>query len=711
MLEISNLFIKYNRVILEDVNVSFQRGAVTVIRGASGSGKSSLLNVLGLIKKPNKECSYCLDGKAIDFNDEERKSKFRLTKVGFVFQQNNLLQELTVIENIMVPMRILSQDNLKVREKAEKLIDYVGLNNVTNNYPADLSGGEEQRVAIARSLINDADIILADEPTASLDSDNSNIILQSFKKLAHELNKIVIIVSHDDMIAEIADIVYEINNKKLTLIKNCNTESENKISSSETEEKKTIINFIKFYGNKRKKEKKLSRMLIIITAIIAAICTLFINFGDSFSMQQKNFINSISERSLFVINDTLGLNSQTNYEDALRFSNEEIEKIKTIPNVNKIYPYYEFTSFGITELNKEKAQITLKENSKITKEISYNNSFTGSSNNSQFRITPLYPEEKIEDVLKYTDKSTNIRDGFVLTAIFAKSLSDNPSNLIGKTLEIKCFVPVKLFDSKATKPQGKNNPDSVINAETIKIDAPICKLVTISKKITGILPASYNYQKSEENQNLILFDYDEMIKLLNDNKDTNYKETFPGFPEKELGSSALFVNVTSYDDIPIVKPKIENISPAIVVISKVSDIRKIQANLQMMKNVMRGVSIILVVIVMLMFYFVYYFKNRTRKKEIGILKALGLTSRDVVFLIGYEMLIIALKTFILSLIIAILLMLFGNKVLGLDGVLVITFSSVAFCFFLSFFIVIVSGISSIWKTSRIDIIDAIRNNK
>lgn len=711
MLEINNLTIEFNRIILDDVSISFPRGAVTVIKGASGSGKSSLLNVLGLIKKPNKECSYYMDGEAINLDDEDKKSFFRLNHIGFVFQQNNLLQELTALENVMLPMRIMFQDTSSVKKKSQKLIDYVGLNNVTNSYPSDLSGGEEQRVAIARSLINDADVILADEPTASLDPDNSEIILKLFQKLAHDLNKIVIIVSHDDAVAQTADIVYEIENTKLNMIYNRKTALENKIISSKTVGRKSVLSFIRFYTRKRKKEKKLNKTLIIITAMIAAICTLFTNFGDTFSNQQKNFLNSITDRNLFVINDTMGLNSQTDYADALRFSDEQIQKIKEIPNVNKIYPYYEFTSFGITESNKETAQITIQDNTKIIKEISYDNSLNISNNGTAFRITPLYPEEKIENVLKYTDSTTNIRDGLILTTAFAKKLSSDPNSLIGKTFKIKCFVPVKLFESKATKPQGKAKTDSAKNEETVKIDGPICKLITISEKITGILSDSYSNQRSEENQNLILFDYSKMEKLLSDNKDTNYKETFPGFPEEELGPSALSLYVTSYDDIQIVKSKIENISPAITVISKASDIRKIQTNLQMVKNIMHGVSLILVIIVIIMLYLLYYFKNRTRKKEIGILKALGLTSKDVVFLIGYEMLIVALKTFILSLTIAIFLMLVFNSLIGLKGLFLITFGSIIFCFFLTFFIVIIASISSIWRTSRIDIIDAIRNNK
>jgi macrolide transport system ATP-binding/permease protein len=711
LLAINNLTIKYNQKnILENINISFPRGKVTAIRGASGSGKSSLLNVLGLIQKPNKECSYILDGQAVHYYNEQDKSDFRLKKVGFVFQQNNLLQELTARENVLVPMRVLSQDEPKINEKANALLDYVGLTNVADSYPSDLSGGEEQRVAIARSLINDADIILADEPTASLDSSNASMVLELFRKLAHEMNKIVIIVSHDNLVAENADIVYEIQEKKLVVTHQAppdttTTPIENKVS----EDKKDIFNFVRYYIKRRKNDKGISKVLIFVTALIAAITTLFINFGETFSDQQKDFINSISEKSLFVVNDSLGLNSQTDYQDAITYTKDEINSIKQIPNVNKAYPYFELSSFGVSKNRADKASLTLKDEDKIIKEETYPNSFQSNNEEVQFRVSPLYPEENFEPLLKYKSTKMDIREGVILTSSFAETLVDDSSNLIGKTLEITLFVPTKLYDSTATKPQDGSQKKT--SDESVQIDGAIYKLVTVTKEITGVLDHSFNYQRSEESKNLIFMDFDQLIKIINENKDTNYGETFPGFKEKELGPSSLYIDVSSYEDVPIVKSKIENLSSNIFVNSKAQDIKEIQTNLEMIKKVMTIVSFILVIIVMLLFGFVYYFKNRTRKKEIGILKALGLTSRDVVFLIGYEMLIIALKTFILSLIIACALMLLGNSVFGLSGLFVITIGSIIFCFLLSFLIVILSGISSIWKTSRIDIIDAIRKNK
>lgn len=692
MLEIKDLTIKYDRMILDDVSISFSRGTVTVIKGLSGIGKSSLLNVLGLIKTPNQECSYYLDNDKIDFKNEIKKADFRLRKIGFIFQQNNLIQGLKAIENIMIPQELISSDKSIVENKATELINYVGLKEVAYNYPGDLSGGEEQRVAIARALMNDVDIILADEPTASLDPLNSKSVLELLKKLAHELNKIVIIVSHDETVAHYGDALYEIKNKNLELIRKDIVQPEVVNNFNKNEGKKNIFRFIRNYEKKRRKERGLGKSLIIATALIAAVSSLFINFGDSFSQQQKEFVDSISDKGLFVVNDVLGLNAQINYGSARSFSNDEYENIEKIRNIENIYPFYEFLSqnYSGQKGDNTAAKIVLED-----KEIVYNN-----NNDSSFTIVPLYPEEDVSNLLLNKKIEGDIREGFILANSLAKTLSDTPLKLIGKTVEIRCFVPTKLYESEARFSES----------EIIKNDYPVYKSVVIKRKITGIMDDAYVNQRSEEAYNYIFLDYKDFIKIVEENKDTNYLTVNEKFPEKELKPSALMIYVDSYDDVSYVKSKIEKLSSDFDVVSKGADLEKIENNLTMIKNSMRVVSLVMVLVVMIMFGFVYYFKNRTRKKEVAILKALGITRNDIVLLIGYEMLLISLKTFLLSLFFSLIIVLLG-RITMLDRLFTVSTFSLLFSFFLSVFIVTASGISSVWKTSRIDIIDAIRNNK
>ena len=169
--------------VLKDVNLSFGKGDFASIQGKSGSGKTTLLNILGLLDIPtNGELK--IDGNVINYKNEKIKNTIRNEKIGFVFQFHYLLNEFTALENVMIPALInKKRDKKEIREKAEELLGLVGLANRATHKPLELSGGEKQRVAIARSMINDPEIILADEPTGNLDTETSDVINGLFKKI------------------------------------------------------------------------------------------------------------------------------------------------------------------------------------------------------------------------------------------------------------------------------------------------------------------------------------------------------------------------------------------------------------------------------------------------------------------------------------------------------------------------------------------------
>jgi putative ABC transport system ATP-binding protein len=181
---------------LQGVNFKVEDGSFIAVMGPSGSGKSTLLHLAGILDLPTKG-DVTLNGTNIKELSRKQQAQIRRTKIGFVFQRFNLLSQLTALENVMLPMR--KPD----REKAQKILDRVGLEGKYDRLPTQLSGGEEQRVAIARSLANDPILILADEPTGELDTANSRMIME----LLTDLNKegmSIIIVTHDPMAAEYA---------------------------------------------------------------------------------------------------------------------------------------------------------------------------------------------------------------------------------------------------------------------------------------------------------------------------------------------------------------------------------------------------------------------------------------------------------------------------------------------------------------------------
>lgn len=195
---------------LKDVNLTIEEGEFVVILGPSGSGKSTLLNVIsGLDTVTSGEITF--KGETLTNLDEEEMTAFRRKHLGFIFQQYNLLQNLNVYENIQIGSDIGTAP-LDIAELLEK----VGLEKARNKYPSQLSGGEQQRVSIVRSLAKNPDIIFCDEPTGSLDEENSKKILQLLQDLNEDYNKTVIVITHNLGIAEMADKVIKMNSGQIT---------------------------------------------------------------------------------------------------------------------------------------------------------------------------------------------------------------------------------------------------------------------------------------------------------------------------------------------------------------------------------------------------------------------------------------------------------------------------------------------------------------
>ena len=191
--------------VLEKINIEIRKAEIVAISGASGAGKTTLLNILSTLDRPdeNNSSSLFIDNHEVFDLKKNDLANFRNQKIGFVFQFHELIPELNVIENICLPGWI--KKDIEVKKKAKKLLKYFGLQDFADKKPLTLSGGEKQRVAIARSLINDPKIIFADEPTGNLDSKNSKILFDLFFKLRDDYDCSVVIVTHDENSANICD--------------------------------------------------------------------------------------------------------------------------------------------------------------------------------------------------------------------------------------------------------------------------------------------------------------------------------------------------------------------------------------------------------------------------------------------------------------------------------------------------------------------------
>ena len=206
-IKIKNISKKYEKnktiKVLNNISFNFESGKIYSIVGPSGSGKSTLLNLLSLIDTPTSGAIEINNNK-INFENKIENDEIRAKNIGIIYQDKNLLSDFTAIENVYLPNLLLSNDQTSSINTAKKIIKNVGLSSRLNHFPSELSGGENQRIAIARALINNPEIVLADEPTGSLDFDNAKQIFKILLNLKNK-NRIIIIATHNRYFANMAD--------------------------------------------------------------------------------------------------------------------------------------------------------------------------------------------------------------------------------------------------------------------------------------------------------------------------------------------------------------------------------------------------------------------------------------------------------------------------------------------------------------------------
>jgi len=215
MLEAKNIHKYYGELwVLKGVDLQIQKGEIVSIVGPSGCGKSTLLHILGTLDRPNNG-EVSVNQQKINFFNDKQLAAFRNRHIGFVFQFHHLLPEFTALENVCIPGWINGKKKKEVTSRAEALLQSLGLHDRIENKPGALSGGEQQRVAVARSLINSPDIIFADEPTGNLDSANARELHQLFFDLRKKFNQTFLIVTHNEELAQMSDRVLHMKDGKI----------------------------------------------------------------------------------------------------------------------------------------------------------------------------------------------------------------------------------------------------------------------------------------------------------------------------------------------------------------------------------------------------------------------------------------------------------------------------------------------------------------
>jgi len=215
MLEATGIFKNYGTLpVLRGVDISINKGEIVSIVGSSGAGKSTLLHILGTLDKADKG-TITLAGKKLEWLSGRKLAAFRNKEIGFVFQFHHLLPEFTALENVCIPGWIAGTKKKDVLKKANDLLETLGLKDRLENKPGELSGGEQQRVAVARALINNPSILMADEPTGNLDSTNAKELNDLFIHLREQFNQTFLIVTHNEELAQLSDRILHMKDGKM----------------------------------------------------------------------------------------------------------------------------------------------------------------------------------------------------------------------------------------------------------------------------------------------------------------------------------------------------------------------------------------------------------------------------------------------------------------------------------------------------------------
>ena len=691
MFEIHNLSIKYGKkTLLLPTSLKFKEGKLYTIYGKSGVGKSSLLNKIGLISEYDPKVTYIYDGSKIDTSNKKVVSSFIAQNIAFIFQSHNLIKDLTVYDNLKISLNFFKLSTKEIEDKIDNILSELGILELKDVYPEDLSGGEEQRVAIARGMITDKHIILADEPTNSLDSENREIVSSLLLKLANKYNKIVIVVSHDEYVINKGNIKLHFEDQKLIGMKEeagCNSQEEWHASKLKKQ--------IRLKVQKKRKVPPLPLFLLILISFTVSLAVGSINIQSLFSSKYQRLISSSLENGFLVINDSIGLGTSKVIDDFQSLSNKEIHQISDSRNVYKLEPYIEFPSMGMTFENAENYL-------KISRDFSPNLSINGKNINlsKNYSVQPLFNTNTTQRQIKYFDRTT-IRGIFVSESFIKEQKLEDI--VAGSEMTLTYYVPIGIYESHIDK-EGtyyKSDGDLYVKEEQ-------------TFKILGIVKEEYPFNYSV-NDNTLFMTSDEMLKIQSKyiGAESKRRETIDDLPVKEWAPSAVHVTVKDSKDVPQEMNRIKKISDKFSIVSSFENYKEFNNGLKYIKNFLIIISLVMLLLVVAILSFVFFLINRTRKYEVGVLKAMGYSTKHVFRLFILELLNYGKKIITLSSVLLLILTILAIQILQLEVVDIIHFylTSIISLIFLTFAVLMISGLIPIYMTGKQSIVDAIRKNR
>lgn len=665
MLEFKNVSKKYhiykdnNREILDNVTFSIKSNQVTAILGESGSGKSTILNLIATFDNVDSgEILY--KGK----NIKKYKNKWKKDIISLIFQDYNLIDHLTVYENIEIAI-----NQFKILNKKNKINDYLKLLNIEHirNIKAKLlSGGEKQRVAIARSLIKNPDIILADEPTGSLDEINRELITNILLNLKSE-GKTIIIVTHSDELAKRCDNILEIKNKKVNLIKQ---NKKNKVIDNIDKKNPNKINIPLKLSIKNFIQKKI-RMLFVAFGTSIGLTAAIMIMGISNGVQQK----IIEDANSFIRPDVINVFKLTENDDLKsgEIKYDEIKNISKIEGIEKIISKYDFNFDIILPLkaNEEVNDIIMLQKTSVLYNNKYNVDFN--FDNILYGRPPL---NKYEIAL-------NKKDAYLyLSKTMKEKNDDNLKSLINQEIEFSMYI----YDFFGETNLPKEVDGQIINTNLITIKQKL--------KVTGIIKDSY--LTSDGTASLIT------DKLAN--------EILEKSNLLKISTSMLTVFVKEEKTVKSVMDKINELG--FYAERQDETIKNVTNIIESTSNVLVGITMISIVVSSIMISIIMYINLLERRREIAILHSIGYSKTNIKSVFYLEALYLGITSVLFTISTSIFIkQVFGDLVYNnFDGasIMINTEMYVIICL-ISLFISIISSFIPLELTLRKNIINVLKN--
>ena len=636
MLRIQNLNIAFDEILVENSCIDIACGKIAAIIGKSGSGKTNLLYRIGLIST-DTSYDYYYDDTKLDVTKDKISSQFRKNRIGYVFQDNSVINSLTVKENIKLAARI-SGIELSINQ-IKKWLEYVDFDKNINSYPKNLSGGEKQKLALACALAKEPDIIIADEPTSSLNEKNRKTIMELLRKIADE-GKSVVIATHQHEVIDFVDVVYEIKDKKIQHISG-EVKDADTVKQDNDNVKLKYKNYLDYVLRVSKHYKFQKRFVTVLCAVVIAISASLGNYIKNFVLENHSHLNNLSQSEIFVVNKTNGAVPVITDKDQV-FTKEQQEGIRFVLDSDNVYDYLEFKSGG-------KSVYTGSEFTESTLTVIQDgrrNSFVFENNenaNTHYSVINYFGEQELYKRLKHQfrlDSSNTIRA--YISSSFADELGIdiNQNNVV---IQMQAAVPVALFDSIYY------DSDNEIN--TINNDLCICEIINVG--VVGILNDDVTNTYSNSGNNVIYINHSEMKKIQQENMDKLGE--YVGVSNAKWAPRGYVAFAINYNLIGSIQQRIESISPTIKTVCKFKDIVSINKVINSINKIASMVFIGVLAIILIFMAIIQMNSVLARKYEISVLKANGLSKFEIFKLVLMEHLVQAFKISVIGCTISILL--------------------------------------------------------